>query len=181
VRLFLVFNPNERMQLEQEFEQERFQEIEELYTAKRVAKVNFQGQLQTRSNGDWVVGGLDVSVNGNATPQAGIVSGVTVQVIGETDNGVIKAEQIILIITPTVIPENSPTISPSSTLAPTIQPTAAPTEMENTPQPTKNTELPALTNDSLNKSWALSSDPAQTRRPAAARTSENGGDTQDGE
>ena len=147
--------------------------------AKR--RTNNPNPAQCAVVGDWVVGGLDVSVNGNATPQAGIVSGVTVQVIGETDNGVIKAEQIILIITPTVIPENSPTISPSSTLAPTIQPTAAPTEMENTPQPTKNTELPALTNDSLNKSWALSSDPAQTRRPAAARTSENGGDTQDGE
>ena len=167
VRLFLVFNPNDRLQLEQEFEQERFQEIEELYTAKRVAKVNFQGQLQTRSNGDWVVGGLDVSVNGNVTPEAGIVPGVTVQVIGEADNGVIKAEQIILIITPTVVPESSPTISPSSTLAPTSQPAAAPTELENTPQPTKNTELPVFK-------------PAETRRPAAS-SSENGGDTQDGE
>ena len=121
VQLFFVSNPTARLQLEQEFEHERFQEIEELYTAKRVAQVNFQGQVETRGSGDWVVGGLSVSLNGNATPDPKIVTGVTVQVIGETDNGVIKAEQILLVITPTAVfrPVVIPSIETVSTPVPT--------------------------------------------------------------
>ena len=173
VRLMFQTNQTDRLQLEQEFEQERVQEIEELYTANRIAPVNFQGQLQTHSNGDWVVGGLNVSLNGNVTPEANLVPGVTVQVIGEADNGVIKAEQIILVATPAptatikASPEDAPTVTLSPTGKPTDAPTAAPTELENTPQPAKNSVLPA-------------SNPTNIHRPAAT-SSENGGDSQDGQ
>ena len=166
VRLFFVVNPSARLQLEQEFEHERFQEIEELYSVKRVAQVNFQGELQTRGSGDWVIGGLDVSVNGNLTPDPEMVPGVTVQVVGEADNGVIKAEQIILVATPisvpTTTPSVTPTLAPSSTLAPSETQPRGQSEIDGTPQPTGTSELPAF-------------NPTGTRRPPSGGSDNNNG------
>jgi hypothetical protein len=126
VRLFFVFDSHAKVQLENEFDHERVQEIEELYSEKRVAQVNFQGVVQARNDTAWVVGGLNIAVNDKTELDDAILSGSTVQVIGETDDGHIKAEQIYLIATPGV----TPTGEPSSTLEATPQPGAS-----RTPEP----------------------------------------------
>jgi hypothetical protein len=110
LQLFLVIDSNAKVELEHEFDHKRVLEIEELYSEKRVARVDFQGVVQSRANNLWVVGGLDIAVDEETTLGANILSGATVQVIGETDDGIIVAEKIILIAAPVVIPtsEDSP-------------------------------------------------------------------------
>jgi len=128
VQLFFVFDSNAKAQLEHEFDHERVQEIQVLYTEKRVAQVNFQGVVQSRNNDIWVIDGLNIAVNKETNLSVEILSGAAVQVIGETDDGIIKAERIILIATPVV----TPAVGPSSTLEATPKP-----EASHTPEPTE--------------------------------------------
>jgi hypothetical protein len=123
VQLAFVFDPKVKVELEHKFDHERVQEIEELYTEKRMELVNFQGVVQSQQNGIWVIDGLNIAIE-NETVYVGEISlGATVQVIGETDDGIIKAEQIILITAPNAVSTSTP--------VPQILQTSTPEDMEN--------------------------------------------------
>jgi hypothetical protein len=123
VRLFFVFNPEVRNELEKEFDLERVQEIEELYSEKRIARVDFQGAVQTRDGKIWVIGGLNIKVDDHTNGSAQIQPGSIVQVIGETDDGMIEAQQIILIATPGAMPGFVPGSTPTVPGNPMVLPT----------------------------------------------------------
>ncbi len=129
VQLFFVFDSQAKVELEHEFDHERVQEIEELYSEKRVAQVDFQGEVESRNNDYWIIGGLNVAIDHETNLGGDIFPGTTVQVIGETEDGVIKAERIILIATPGVTPVAEP--DPSATFGATPQ-----FEASRTPSPT---------------------------------------------
>lgn len=109
VRLFLVISPDSRQLLETQFEEERVQEIEELYSEKRVVRVDFQGVVENQNGKEWTVSGLKIELGDNVQVNETVQIGSTVQVIGETDDGVIKADQIVLVALPGV----TPTVPPS--------------------------------------------------------------------
>jgi len=102
VRLVFVIDQQKKNELENEFDHERVQEIEELYSEKRIAQVNFQGIVQEQKNNTWVIGGLNVRVEGETIYTGEILPGAAVQVVGETDDEHIKARRIILLATPGV-------------------------------------------------------------------------------
>lgn len=104
VRLIFVFDKHAKEQLAQEFDHERVQEIEELYSVKRIAEVNFVGVVQEKNDKIWVIDGLNISIENETRFAGDILPGAVVQVIGETDDGHIKAQQIMLLATPGVIP-----------------------------------------------------------------------------
>jgi hypothetical protein len=128
VRLLFVFDSSAKVELENEFDHERVQEIEELYTKKQIAQVNFQGVVSVQNNDKWVIDGLDVAVNDDTSLGENIRSGSTVQIIGETDDGVINAQRISLIATPVATPK----VEPSATFEAPTQPDAS-----RTPEPTE--------------------------------------------
>lgn len=137
IQLFLVFDTGNKEAFQKELEHKRVKEIKELYTEKRVAEVNFHGILESRDQQTWKVGGLIVEVDEDLN-LTDIETGAMVQVIGETEDGKIKAKQIILMATPTPRPIQHPPVPQQpakSTGQPTLLPTAtAPAgEESNTP------------------------------------------------
>jgi hypothetical protein len=112
VQLAFVLNPQTKADLEHKFDHERVQEIEELYSEKRIEQVNFQGVVETQQTGVWRISGLNVAIDEETASNADINSGATVQITGETDDGVIKAGQIILIATPGITPTAISTSTP---------------------------------------------------------------------
>jgi hypothetical protein len=122
IQLFFVIDSHRKVELEHQFDQKRVQEIEELYSAKRIATVNFQGVIQSQQNGVWVVDGLTVDVNHGTQLSGEYLTGATVQVIGDTEDGNIRAKQLILVATPGFTPEAS-TPTASATPTPWLQET----------------------------------------------------------
>lgn len=126
VRLFFVFDENSKEQLSEEFDHERVQEIEELYSEKRIAEVDFHGVVGSMTNDVWIIGGLNIVIDHETQLSGTILSGSTVRVTGETDDGVIKAMQILLVATPGI----TPTAGFDAPLQPTMRP-----ESPQTPEP----------------------------------------------
>ena len=128
VRLFFVFDENSKEQLSEEFDHERVQEIEELYSEKRIAAVDFHGVVGSMTNDVWVIGGLNIVIDHETQLSSSILSGSTVRVTGETDDGVIKAGQILLVAAPGMIP--------TAVFDATLQPTVG-SEASETPESTE--------------------------------------------
>ena len=125
VQLFFVFDSHAKIELANEFDHQRVQEIEELYSEKRIAAVNFQGVVQTQQKGAWMIDGLTVVVNHETILKGEILSGSIVKVIGETDDGIVKAHQIIFVATidvTSVANSATPTLIPENTASNTEQP-----------------------------------------------------------
>jgi len=112
VQLVLIVDPATRSQRETEFEQERVQEIHALFSESRVAQVNFQGQVQAQQPGVWQIADLRILVDQESSVDGQVAIGSLVQVIGETEDGQIKAQRIQLLAPPAA----APTSRPSSTV-----------------------------------------------------------------
>jgi hypothetical protein len=112
IQLIFVLDQQAKTELEHKFDHERVQEIEVLYSEKRFEQVNFEGVVETQQTGFWRISGLDVAVENETVYSGEIVIGSTVQVVGETDDGIIKAEQITLIATPGSTPTAISTSTP---------------------------------------------------------------------
>ncbi len=100
-RLSLTFNPLEREHLERSYEKERVSEIHELFTKKRMEQVYFQAIVESQASDFWVVDGLKIRIDHDAKIDAAITIGSLVEIKGETDDGILKAEEIRLIAPPT--------------------------------------------------------------------------------
>jgi hypothetical protein len=114
LQLALIFDPKAKVEREREFEHERVQEIEELYSEKRIEQINFQGLVQSQNDRAWVIGGLSILIEDETVFQGEATLGALVQVLGETDDGRIKAEKIILITGPSATPSllSTPAVAP---------------------------------------------------------------------
>ena len=131
VQLALIVDPKAKSQKESAFEQERIQEIETLYSESRRSQVNFQGVVQEQQPGVWQIAGLKIIVDTELPLDPRIVPGSLVQVVGETENGLIKAEQISLVRAALSTPTATPTLRPQPSRTTRVEKTQEPTEKSN--------------------------------------------------
>ena len=130
VRLFFVFDASNKKQLENEFDHKRLQEIEELYSEKRIAQVDFQGDVQALTKDGLVIGGLNIAINSETNLDDDISKGATVHITGETDDGVIKASQIVIVATPWVVQQGGLNPTQGSPVPADASRTPSSTEMQ---------------------------------------------------
>ncbi len=96
VRLLFVSSPEQRDLLQSDYEQERLDEISELLGRRQAAPITFSGILANRSDGQWTVSGIPVSVTGSTSlPGSRLAAGIPITVSGVTrPDGVVQAQQI---------------------------------------------------------------------------------------
>jgi uncharacterized membrane protein YgcG len=182
VRLFFAFDEPIRQKLEHEFEQERVQEIGILLDEGRVEKVNFQGAVESQDGEIWVVGGIKIKISDDVVISPGVILGTIVQVIGETDDGIINAEQVILLQTPAIKPPiiQTTTAKPTMTFGPVHK-----EEKSGTIEPVESTE-PAQTEEDAggedksktpepSNTQESQFEPTQTPKPSKSGSGESGG------
>jgi hypothetical protein len=176
VRLFFVFDENSKEQLSEEFDHERVQEIEELYSENRVAEVDFNGVVGSITNDVWVIGGLNIVIDHETQLSNSILSGSTVRVTGETDDGVIKAGQIVLVATPGI----TPTAIYDGTLEPTNGPEASETpestEVDEDGNENQSDEKPVISTPTREPENQPEVNPTEPRKPTDDNTNENNND-----
>ena len=99
VRLFFTFNGPEREALELEHENERLDEVKELFGEGRSAEVDFKGLVTSQNGNEWVVADVRVLISDQTEIRdQGIVVGSAVRVRGVTQgNNTILAERIRLL------------------------------------------------------------------------------------
>jgi uncharacterized membrane protein YgcG len=105
--LFFTFDVEARQQLEVKFENERLEEINDLFASGRPAQVDFAG-IVTRQNGNkWSVANLLVMVsNQTKLPDQPVEVGAAVRVTGITSgNGLVFASQIELLSAGASLPD----------------------------------------------------------------------------
>lgn len=128
VTLFFTFDAEAHERLEIEFENERLDEINSLFTSGRSAQVDFAG-IVTRQNGDgWRIANILVIVSEQTElPEQPVEVGAAVRVAGTTNgNGIVYAEKINLLPAGVPLPEveddepeieaEQPQITPQPTL-----------------------------------------------------------------
>lgn len=137
-RLSLAFNPLDRERLERSYEKERVQEINELFSKKRLEHVYFQAIVESQTTDFWTVDGVKIRIDHEVKVDPGITIGALVEIKGETDDGVLKAEEIRLIALPT-----PPAASPKPQGAPSRE---APSVSDDI-RPSATSPLPAQTRE----------------------------------
>jgi len=107
VNILFTFNVQTREALEVEHENERLDELKNVFAAGRSVPVDFSG-LVTRQNADlWLVAGVPVAVSGQTElPTQSIVVGNAIHVVGMTQkDGAVLAQRIELLSAGTPLPE----------------------------------------------------------------------------
>ena len=107
VRVLFTFNLQSRAALEVEHENERLQELSELFAQGRSVQVDFSG-LVTRQNADlWLVSGIPIAISTQTVlPSQEISVGSAVHVIGVTQqDGAVLAQSIELLPAGVALPE----------------------------------------------------------------------------
>jgi len=96
VTLFFTFNADARETLEIEYENERLDEIHELFASGRPAEVDFAGIVSSQNGDGWRIAGILVIVSPQTElPNQILTVGMPVRVRGVTDgNGIVLAERI---------------------------------------------------------------------------------------
>ena len=117
VLVAFTFNVQQRDALEVEHENERLQELQELFAEGRSAKVDFNGSIKSQDGNLWVVSNVSVMISDQTELRGqGIGVGSAVRVKGTTqgNNNVILAEQIELLPAGAKLPdtEDEPEIQP---------------------------------------------------------------------
>jgi hypothetical protein len=99
VRLFFVFQPQDRALLSSQFEQERLDEIDNLLAKRQAAPIRFSGLVMKLQDGTWLVSGIPVSVSALTTMPSGPVGeGDPVAITGVTrSDGVVEAQSVLLL------------------------------------------------------------------------------------
>jgi uncharacterized membrane protein YgcG len=179
VQLVLIIDPTARSQRETEFEQERVQEIHALYSQSRKTQVDFQGKVETQQANVWQIAGLQIAVDPETAFSGQIVPGSFVRVTGETENGIIQAQRIDLIVPVSVTPAPAPTRQLLPSRIPSIERTPEATEQHDgsgsgdTPQ-VKGTQQPDQTETSGEKN------PGKTPKPGDGGGGDGGSGAGDG-
>ena len=99
VRLILVFNPEGREELEDEFEQERLHEIDELLFEGRHETIEFAGMVTEQSGDQWIVSSIPVQITPESKlPAEPVTVGALIKVEGHTNiQGFVEADKIELL------------------------------------------------------------------------------------
>ncbi|RME89291.1 MAG: hypothetical protein D6770_04960 [Anaerolineae bacterium] len=99
LRLSLVFDPLRREEVEFEIENERLEEIGELFAKGRVERVSFDGWLESRQADRWLVSGVTVVITGETRlPAEPVDPGAAVRIVGWTQpEKVVEATDVILL------------------------------------------------------------------------------------
>lgn len=157
VRLTLTLNDQARLQLQNQMQQLRIDEVQEMIQNGRTGTVEFDGRLESIAANEWIVSGLrvgmlpDTIVEG--TPEVGQLVRVRARV---QNDGTITALQVSL---HTQAQNPNPYPSPMSTQSPVTTPlpsrTPWPTHMwEQTHEPTYDpTHMPWSTYGPNNQAW----------------------------
>lgn len=94
-RLRLVRDPQTRLELEQSFDRQRLEEVDELINRSRTAPVTFAGELEQTQSGDWYVGDVHVVVGSDTQISSDVKPGIFVGVEGQLlEDGSVKAARI---------------------------------------------------------------------------------------
>jgi len=180
VLVLFTFNPQEREQLEFDHENERLDELDELFTEGRSAPVDFAGYV-TRQNGtEWRVSGITIVISSQTVlPGQQVDIGAAVRVIGQTQNDkTVLAERIELLPSGAKLPEvkddefeieqdnsngsdqsgEDDSNSGSENEAPPVEATKTP-EVESEPK-TETLDGILKSIDSRNKIWTINGQPA---------------------
>src|SRR5690349_19892239 len=102
-----TFNGQQRDALEVEHENERLQELQELFAERRSAPVDFSGAVTRQSGTEWVISGVTVMISAQTEIRdQGIGVGSPVRVKGQTQsNNVVSAERIELLPSNAILPD----------------------------------------------------------------------------
>ena len=135
--LVFTFDAEKREALEFEHENERLEELRELLTSGRSARVDFAGYVTRQSGTEWRVSGITVFLSADTRqPDQPVAVGDAVRVRGQTQNGGVAAERIELLPPGSRLPEvedddseveediRDEPIQPSRTETPVPTPTA---------------------------------------------------------
>ncbi len=118
-RMFLTLDKSNRDSLIQQIDEERRQDIQSALQGDHEAKVAFEGVLQQISKGEWIVGGLRVSLNADTVVQGKPVIGAEVSVRGRLPgDGTLLAVSLFVGERDDLFLSPLPTPSPSATSIP---------------------------------------------------------------
>lgn len=108
VSLFFTFNPEQRQILELEHENERLDELQELFAEGRSAEVDFAGYVTRQTRTEWRVSGITVFISSETEfPVQTVAIGAAVRVHGRIENGGVVAAQIELLPSGSRLPEGN--------------------------------------------------------------------------
>jgi hypothetical protein len=122
----LAFSPDADA-LQAEFEAERRREVMRLLAANRSALVAFSGQLTGSEAEFWLVSDIPVIITTDTLIVGELAMGADVRVSGQTGNGRVWAEEIVVFRPEEAVPAPltpTPTPTPSLTPGPTATPSA---------------------------------------------------------
>ena len=93
-QLALTFNEDSRLELENEFEDERLDEVQSLLGSGRVEDVEFYGHIESITEGTWVVRGISVSVDAQTEIKGALEVGdlVKVEALTQADGSLLALE-----------------------------------------------------------------------------------------
>ena len=93
IRLWFVFSPEGREELESEYEQERLNEVDELLTEGREETIAFYGIVTAQGGDYWLVSGVPVQITPvSQLPVEPVLVGMPVTIVGRTNSqGFIEA------------------------------------------------------------------------------------------
>ncbi len=95
VRLVLTPGQQNRLELREQFNQRRLEEVEQLIDENRAAVVRFRGVVETQGENLWVVEGLPVFIPDDVRLQADVIEGDRIEVVGLLrTNNVLVADTI---------------------------------------------------------------------------------------
>jgi len=95
LRLFFAFDPLDRESLENEYEDERMEEIGELFSLGRESDVDFYGFITAQTDTGWIVSQVIVQITPQTRIDGILTVGAFVEVEGATDvGGVIVADRV---------------------------------------------------------------------------------------
>jgi hypothetical protein len=156
VILFFTFNPDQRQSLELEHENERLDELHELFAEGRSAEVGFAGYVTRQTGTEWRVSGITVFISSSTLlPVQPVAIGAPVRVNGRIQNGGVIAAQIELLPSDSKLPEvnddgleiegedhedAAPEVEDESDIRSVVEPTVVPTVISSIKTPTPTIE-----------------------------------------
>jgi hypothetical protein len=98
ILVFSTFDTQQREVLELEQENERLEELLEIFEEGRSVQVDFSGLVTTQNADQWSISGINVLISSQTRlPQDPILVGTGVHVVGHAQHGFVQAESIALI------------------------------------------------------------------------------------
>ena len=93
-QLALTFDDDSRQELEEEFEDERLDEVESLLGEGREEDVEFHGVIEAKETGTWLVSGITVAVDGQTELKGALEVGdlVKVEALTQADGSLLAIE-----------------------------------------------------------------------------------------